>query len=173
MSCPGVLSTMPMLTLGTTSCPCSMTGSWSAARIRSATATASRSSPTSSEQDRELVAAEPRDRVLDAQARLSRSAIVFSSWSPTSWPRLSLTTLKLSRSRNITADARLVAGGAAQRVLQPIQEQGAVRQAGQAVVERQPLQLGLGPLALADLAGQQRRSPAERSAVRSWTRCSS
>ena len=50
---------------------------------------------------RELVAAEARHGVAGADAgRARRAATSTSSWSPASWPRLSLTSLKRSRSRN-------------------------------------------------------------------------
>ena len=53
--------------------------------------------------DRELVAAEPREEVLLRSTPSSRLATSCSSMSPIRWPSVSLTTLKRSRSRNITA----------------------------------------------------------------------
>ena len=62
-------------------------------------------------------------------AASSRCATAISSWSPTWWPSESLTTLKRSRSRNSTAAQRLglAALGAADRLVEAVEEQHAVR----------------------------------------------
>ena len=58
------------------------------------------------QQDRELVAAEAGHGVAPAAgSRSRRRAMATSSWSPTWWPRLSLTILKRSRSRKSTANS--------------------------------------------------------------------
>ena len=75
-----------------------------------------------------------------------------SSWSPTTWPSLSFTSLKRSRSRNSTATWLLGAFGARQRVREAVDEQQAVRQAGQVVVQRLVRERLLGALAVGDVA---------------------
>ncbi len=81
----------------------------------------------------------------------SRSATSCSSMSPFWWPSVSLSTLKLSRSMNISAPfAR--SGRIGQRGVQPVHQQLAVGQLGQRVVEGQVLDLLFGELALGDVA---------------------
>ena len=83
----------------------------------------------------------------------SRRATAISSWSPTWWPSESLTSLKRSRSRNRTAAAarRRRALGAADRLVEAVEEQHAVRQAGERVVQRVVLEALLGLLAVGDV----------------------
>ena len=98
---------------------------------------ASRDVADAVEQHRELVAAQPGDGVAgaDAAAR-SRCATATSSRSPTWWPRLSLTILKRSRSRNRTASGRSGwRAGRASALVEAVEEQRAVGQAGQRVVQ--------------------------------------
>ena len=106
------------------------------------------------EQQRELVAAEPRERVArprDRRRTARRPAC--SSWSPASWPRLSLTCLKPSRSTSSTASASRDARGPRERLVEPVAEQRAVRRGPvSAVVERLPGQLLLEPHALGHVA---------------------
>ena len=80
----------------------------------------------------------------------SRRATAISSWSPTWWPSESLTSLKRSRSRNRTAAAAcgVRALGAADRLVEAVEEQHAVGQAGQRVVQGVVLQALLGLLAV-------------------------
>ena len=99
------------------------------------------------EQDGELVAAEPGGGVAGPAGRTgaARPTATRSS-SPAAWPRLSLTVLKSSRSRNSTATADVrPAPTACERVLDPVLEQAAVGQAGQRVVERLVAQLLVQP----------------------------
>ena len=60
-----------------------------------------------------------------------------------SWPRLSLTTLKLSRSRNSTPTERKSRSRVGQRALQAVGEQRPVGEPGQRIVKRQVLELHL------------------------------
>ena len=105
------------------------------------------------EQDRELVAADPGHGVAGTErSTVRRRAVATSSWSPTAWLKPSLTTLKRSRSRNRTA--HWCSGSRSrspQGLRQPIEEQGAVRQAGEGVVKRVVNQLLLGRLAIGDV----------------------
>ena len=73
--------------------------------------------------------------------------------SPASWPRLSLTSLKSSRSRNRTARESGSRPAAVEGMLQAIAEQGAVGQLGQRIVEGAVGELALQVLALGDVAG--------------------
>ena len=83
------------------------------------------------------------------------SATSWSSTSPRWWPSVSLTSLKWSRSMIITARAAVAALGGAQRLLDAVAEQHAVRQAGERVVQRLVL---LGDrLAAAAVDGEQRQ----------------
>ena len=88
----------------------------------------------------------------------SRCAAACSSRSPASWPSESLTFLKLSRSRNITATRCVRALRQRQRVLDAVAEQAAVGEQRQRVVERQLAQLLLERLALAHVAEVEREA---------------
>ena len=68
--------------------------------------------------------------------RSKRCASSWSSWSPASWPRLSLTCLNQSRSRSSTTIGSPRALRARERVVEPVAEQRAVREPGELVVER-------------------------------------
>ena len=85
------------------------------------------------EQHDELVAAEARDGVARAQGAFSRGATSISNSSPAAWPRLSLTSLKLSRSRQHDRDFGL---RSRERVREAVHEQHAVGKACQRVVQR-------------------------------------
>ena len=85
--------------------------------------------------------------------RWNRSAAAISSRSPSAWPRLSLTFLKSSRSRNSTVIGRPCAARQGQRVAHPVAEQRPVGQPGQRVVEGLVGELLLQPLPLAHVAG--------------------
>ena len=100
------------------------------------------------EEDGELVAAEAGRGVTGPQRPYEPPATATSSSSPAAWPRLSLTSLKSSRSRNSTASDVTDRAGPGQGVLQPVAEQGTVGQPAQGVVERLVLELLLEPLAL-------------------------
>ena len=65
-----------------------------------------------------------------------RGAAAASSSSPTWWPRLSLTSLKRSRSRNRIAASESLAAEPRERVLEAVDEQHAVGQPGERVVQR-------------------------------------
>ena len=94
----------------------------------------------------------------------SRSATVTSRRSPTSWPRLSFTSLNRSTSRNSTATWRPLVARVEQRLLEPLEELPAVRQAGERVVVRLERQLLLRGAALADVA-HVAHEPADRRVV--------
>ena len=93
--------------------PVTVSGSASTSRMRSATCSAFVGCRHALQQDDELIAAEARESCSgrgSARRRPRRAcrlpagcATVTSSSSPARWPRLSLTTLKRSRSRNSTA----------------------------------------------------------------------
>ena len=84
--------------------------------------------------------------------RASRSATATSSSSPAAWPRLSLTVLKSSRSRNSTASWRR-GGPRAPRACSTRSRNSAwFGEPGQRVVERLVGELALEPLALGDVA---------------------
>ena len=123
------------------------------------------------EQDGELVAAEPGDGVAGAQRRTPAGARPRrSSRSPTWWPSESLTSLKRSRSRNSTAaHARpaLAALGAQDRLREAVQEQHAVGQPGQRVVQRVVLEALLGLAAVGDVG---LGADDARRRARSWSR---
>ena len=127
-------------------------GSASRASSRSATADGGRL-VRALEQERELVAAQPRQRVARARWRRSRrSATCTSSWSPASWPRLSLTCLNPSRSTKSTASTSRERAGPGERLVEAVAEQGAVGEAGEAVVEGLPRELLLEADPLGDVA---------------------
>ena len=88
-------------------------------------------------------------RVISAK----RCATSRSSWSPASWPRLSLTCLNPSRSTSSTASGSRERGRPGERLVEAIAEQRAVREPGEAVVERLVGELLLEPHALGDVAG--------------------
>ena len=79
--------------------------------------------------------------------RCKRSVTAQSSASPTGWPSESLTLLKRSRSRNMTASL----SPRAERLLHLVAEQHAVRQIGERVVPRHVHDLGFGLAALGDV----------------------
>ena len=113
-----------------------------------------------------------RRRRAGPRCRAARSAAAaaaptaISSWSPTSWPSVSLTTLKSSRSMKSTPTRPVVASrGAGHRLLDPVGEQHPVGQAGERVVERPVRQLPLQPPLLGDVA-QGEDEPARRSGRR-------
>ena len=85
------------------------------------------------EQDRELVAAEARGQVAGPDARLDAVGDGASSRSPAACPSASLTSLKLSRSRNRTTGTR-PGVGQLDRLVDLLGEQAAVGEAGQRVV---------------------------------------
>ena len=103
--------------------------------------------------DHELVAAEAGDGVGRAdRAWRAGCATSTSSWSPTTWPRPSFTSLKRSRSRKSTATLVVGALGACQRVREAVDEQQAVREAREVVVQRLVRERLLGALAVGDVA---------------------
>ena len=114
------------------------------------------------EQDRELVAADPRDRVAGTQARPSGAPPAQpAARSPTAWLRLSLTSLKRSMSRNRTAQptrgSRVARWSTWSR---RSMNRARLGEAGQAVVQRVVLELQLGGAAVGDVgqrAGHPRR----------------
>ena len=107
----------------------------------------SSSSANSSPPSRASVSLGPDDR--RRSARRPRC----SSWSPASWPRLSFTCLKPSRSTSSTASGVARALGPRERLVEAVAEERAVGEAGQAVVERLPRELLLEPDALGHVAG--------------------
>ena len=84
------------------------------------------------------------------QAR-RRSAQAVITPSPALWPRVSLTSLKRSRSRQSNAAWSPLWRGPRQGVLEPLQQPGAVGEVGQGVVRRQMPGLGLGEHGLRDV----------------------
>ena len=95
------------------------------------------------EQHQELVAADARHHVAGAQHR-RRSPTCRSTASPLLWPNVSLTGLKPSRSMNSTARRAFALVGARDRGEQLVLEDEPVRQAGQRIVVRDLLQVGVG-----------------------------
>ena len=67
--------------------------------------------PAMAVEDDELIAAPSGDQVARADDPASLRAISAKSLSPVAWPRLSLTCLKLSRSRNITVSSAVGRSG--------------------------------------------------------------
>ena len=121
-------------------------GFWSVATMRSAASTADAGARDLLDEDGELVAAEPRDRVAGrervAEAQHRRRA---AARRPAAWPSVSLTPLKSSRSRKRTAtSARVQLAPKDERVLDAVREERAVREPGQRVVERLVAELLLG-----------------------------
>ena len=92
----------------------------------------------------------PRYRPRARQA-CRRCATSISSRSPTSWPRVSLSVLKLSRSRNRIAPQWPLRVRSCQRLAQPVLQQAAVGQLGQRVVIGQAVNLGLRLRVLRDI----------------------
>ena len=138
---------MPMLTVANTSWPARASGSRSTAWMRSATATASSRASRSSSR---IVNSSPPRRATVSPGRTAVLSALLSSMrsrSPTLWPRLSLTSLKRSTSRKSDREQALVvaAGGRALQAgeggLEPVDEERAVGQAGERVVEGVVLEL--------------------------------
>ena len=108
------------------------------------------------------------DERVDIRSRLATS---HSSWSPAPCPKLSLTSLKSSRSTYSTATPVPVRSAAGQRQLQVLLEQDPVGQAGQRVVVGEPRQLLLGLAPVGDVladpgaAGDRAVAVAERRGV--------
>ena len=96
-----------------------------------------------------MVNSSPPSRATIASPTLAprRAATARSSSSPTGWPSVSLTALKLSRSTQSKASAAAAPLGLLELEVEMLAEEGAVGQAGQAVVEGE---LGDPPLALGD-----------------------
>ena len=139
---------MPMLAATCTSWPSSWNGAANVPRILAARAAASAgcaslgcTSANSSPPSRARVS-------LARTAPAIRLATAPSSWSPTGWPSVSLTSLKRSRSRSKTAAMPTFAAGTGQGLAEPVEQQGAVRQPGERVVQGQPPDARLGRLAL-------------------------
>ena len=166
----------PMLT-DTLSCsPARSNGSSNAPRMRSMIAVAVSRSPDVLAQDHELVATETRQRVARRAAPAAAAAATcFNNSSPVWWPNVSFTSLNRLRSRNITTGAapprRRISFD---RVVEAVDEELAIRQPGQPVVQRlvreQRLDLLLG---LAGRAGHadrdrehERAEEADRHRVR-------
>ena len=101
---------------------------------------------TSSQRTRELVAAEPRDRVGAAQQRRQAAApSAPAARRRRAWPSVSLTSLKRSRSRSSDRERRARRGAAARSAwLEAVGEQRAVGQPGERVVQRRVACLLLG-----------------------------
>ena len=76
---------------------------------------------------------------LRSVCEVSRNSI--SSASPLGWPKVSLTSLNWSRSRSSSAKQEPSRRGTMQGLLRSVAEQRAVRQVGQAVVQRLVLDL--------------------------------
>ena len=94
------------------------------------------------QQHTELVAAEARHACLSLRMQApSRLATCCSTRSPAACPSRSLIGLKSSRSMNMTAACAIAARAAQQRVLDAVEEQGAVGQSRQLVVEGTMAQL--------------------------------
>ena len=141
----------PMLAPTVSSRPEIVTGSPSFSFSRSATSMAS-SSPAESSSTANSSPPSRASVSLGRTAAEKRSATARSSWSPASWPRLSFTCLKPSRSTSSTASGDRARSERATRLVEPVAEQGAVREGGEAVVERLPGQLLLEPHALGHVA---------------------
>ena len=101
--------------------------------------------------ERELVAAQPADQGLGPRVSSRRAATASSTPSPAAWPRLSLISLKPSRSSSMSASG----AWSAQPGVDRGQHGAPVAQPGQLVGPREPQRLG-GALALA----QREREPA-------------
>ena len=139
----------PRLAVRNTSVPSSRTNGWASTWwSRSAIANTALLPATCSER---ITNSSPPKRAIVSSGRTierSRSAKLTRSWSPAPWPRLSLTTLNRSRSRKRTATSSLSCRARHERVLEPVEHQGAVGQAGQLVVDGLVGQAALGFVAL-------------------------
>ena len=139
----------PRLAVRNTSVPSSSTNGWASAwSRRSAIANTALLPATCSER---ITNSSPPKRAMVSSGRTierSRSAKRTSSWSPAPWPRLSLTTLNRSRSRKRTATSSLSCRARHQRVLEPVEHEGAVGQAGEVVVDGLVGEPALGLVAL-------------------------
>ena len=111
--------------------------------------------------DRELVAADPRQHVGLAHAAAEHPAISSITRSPTGWPSESLTCLKLSRSSISSAPVRPVAAAARQLRVQVLLEAAPVLQPGQRVLAGLALQL-LHPLVAAPDQDQRAEQSGQR-----------
>ena len=130
----------------------SRSGSRSDSRTRSAVSAASCALTTSSSR---IANSSPPKRAAVSLARMlvaRRSATSRRTSSPAAWPRLSLIVLKSSRSRKMTAMPLLLATVARDGVAHALDEQRAVGQVGDRVVEGLVGELLLEGLALADVA---------------------
>ena len=131
-------SAMPIEVDTVSSRPATVIGSPSACWMRAATAVASRASAMSSSR---TVNSSPPSRATVSPGRSAlpiRAATACSSSSPAWWPSESLTSLKRSRSRKSTAERPRGPGaaGAAQRPAEAVEEERAVGEPGERVVER-------------------------------------
>ena len=130
----------------------SRSGSSSDSRTRSAVSAASCALTTSSSR---MANSSPPKRAAVSVARMlvaRRSATSRRTSSPAAWPRLSLIVLKSSRSRKMTAMPLLLAAVARDGVAHALDEQRAVGEVGDRVVEGLVGELLLEGLALADVA---------------------
>ena len=93
------------------------------------------------DQHHELVATHPADRVRVPQRALQPAATATNNRSPASWPSVSFTFLKSSRSTNNAAPVVPWRRFRANKLLDPVHDQRPVRQAGQRVVQRLMAQL--------------------------------
>ena len=96
----------------------------------------------------ELVAAEPRQECAARRRRAGARAISRSSSSPAAWPNTSLTSLKRSRSRHISANELPSLGRRLEGGVEAVVEGGAVGQAGERIVMREMRDLRLRALAV-------------------------
>ena len=148
---------MPTLSVHITSRLASRIGSRTTASRRPASAAASAGSRSAIR----IANSSPPSRASMSPGRTwarSRSAIVVSNSSPALCPRLSLTSLKSSRSSSsrVTGAPSL----SCDRPFEPLAEQGPVGHAGQRVGERLALQLGLEGPPAADVAQADHGAPA-------------
>ena len=144
---PGRLSVTPALAVTTRLFPASSNGSASERRMRSACAEVL-DRRLVFEQDRELVAAEPRDRVAGAH-RLAEAVtdreqqLVADGVAEAVVHRLEAVEVD-----DDDADGAVVACSACERVLHAVREQRPVREIGERIVERPVAQLSFEPVAL-------------------------
>ena len=162
-----VASAIPIDAPMNSSRPSSRNGACRLCRTRSAMIVASRALADVVEQQRELVAAEAGDGVVGPQRRLepARDRLA-AAGRRRAWPSESLTTLKRSRSRNSTAAQHSGWWRWARRIdlVEAVDEQDAVGQAGERVVQRVVLQPALGLAAVGDVG--ERADDAGRAARR-------
>ena len=141
-----------MLALVLTSVPPSWNGSRSASLQAIGQSQRHRLRRRSLDQDRELVAAQARRRCrLGRTWRTMRCAAATRNWSPALWPSVSLISLKRSKSRYITANARVGSRAAALDAVQAVAKARAVGQAGQVVVIGDVVQPRFGRAARGDV----------------------